>query len=601
MKTKPSKFLIRATIPLWIGGLVAGCAAPIAQRDTVARSIRNELEEAVARKPAAPVGERAEHAVNDALLPPLSPPIPKAKVRQLEPRFDLVVTRAPTDAVLMSIVSGTRFNMVVHPKLAETTVTANLRDVTVFEALDTLRDLYDLDWRLEGSRIFVSLQKMQTRVFRINYIAGRRSGSSDLRVTSSSITASGASSGAPGSAATPSTQGGPVPGQGGASASDSSKITTTTDTDFWKELHQTLGAIVGDKEGRSVTVSPQTGMVVIKAMPVELRTVEKYLKEMQLAVSRQVILEAKIIEVQLNEGYQSGINWGGLGQLSATNPQNYVGIGAAPAIGNNAYSGGYNYNANGLLGSLVGANGTGIASSLTSAIPTLTNLGSGGFGFAVGRTNFSALIQLLESQGKVNVLSSPRIATLNNQMAVLKVGTDDFYVTNISVTQTTGTVTTNTPSVSLRPFFSGIALDVTPQIDDLDNVILHVHPSVSVVSEKVKTINAGIGSPLLLPLASSNISETDSIIRASNGQVVVIGGLMSQSYNDQNNRLPGADGLAGQTLFGSVNRSSSKRELVILMKATIINSDSDWSRDITEARDRAEQLSAPASTGPAAR
>jgi len=189
------------------------------------------------------------------------------------------------------------------------------------------------------------------------------------------------------------------------------------------------------------------------------------------------------------------------------------------------------------------------------------------------------------------VLSSPRIATLNNQKAVLKVGNDDFYVTNISVTQTTGTTTTNTPSVTLQPFFSGIALDVTPQIDEDDNVMLHVHPSVSTVTEKNKTINAGLGSPLQLPLASSTISETDSVIRARDGQIVVIGGLMSYASNNERNSIPGAGDIpVVGSLFGNTRQSLSKRELVILLKPTVISSDSDWARDISASSERTRRL-----------
>lgn len=582
-----------------MGVLLTACTAPVQQRDRVASAIRAELEPTLAPKPRsdAPTAvyqQRQDQAVKDALLPPLTPVLPRAQVRQLEPRFDLVVTRAPADTVLMSIVSGTRYNMVVHPRLAELAVTLALRDVTVTEALDVLRDQYDLDWRQEASRIFVEPQRLQTRVFRVNYIAGRRTGSSDLRVTSGSISGSGAGA-SPASPSAPAAS----PASGGstvATSADSSTVSTRTENDFWPELGNMLTAIVGKKDGRSVTVSAQTGMIVVQAMPSEMRVIERYLREMQLAVNRQVILEAKIIEVSLSETYQTGINWGGVKQLTGGEGRNVLGFGAAPATGANTYSGGYSYNpegVGGVLGSLVGAGGAGTTSSTTSPLPAFTNLGNGGFAFALARTNFSALIQMLEGQGKVNVLSSPRIATLNNQKAVLKVGTDDFYVTNISVTQTTGTTTTSTPSVTLRPFFSGIALDVTPQIDDLDNVILHVHPSVSQVTEKIKSINAGIGTPLLLPLASSNVSETDSIIRVADGQVVVIGGLMSQAYNDVNNRLPGSDGVAGQTLFGSLNRTSSKRELVILMKATIVTSEGDWARDIAASRDRSDRMLQP--------
>lgn len=583
---------------------LSACAPPLAQRAPVAASIRGELDAALAATPPKPPARAAEAVVGDGLLPPLMPTLPKAQLRQLEPRFDLAVTRAPLATVLMSIVSGTRYNMLVHPKLADQAVTLNLRDVTVFEALDTLRDQYDLDWRQEGNRLFVGPVQIQTKMFRVNYVVGRRTGSSDLRVTSSSITSTGGTNngsnvaGGSGTGAVSGSSGSSTPVGGGSqsgSSLDSSKVNMQSDADFWRELQTTLQALLGEKNGRSISMSPQTGLVVATALPSELRMIERYLREMQLSVNRQVVLEAKILEVQLNETYQSGINWGGIGQIGTSG--NYLGLGATPAVGSGTSSGGYSYTPAGtsstssVVGSLVGANGSAtITSTAGSSIPTLANLGNGGFALALARTNFSALIQMLEGQGKVNVLSSPRIATLNNQKAVLKVGTDDFYVTNISVTQTTGTTTTNTPSVTLRPFFSGIALDVTPQIDENDAVILHVHPSVSVVSEKVKTINAGLGSALVLPLASSNISETDSVIRAQDGQMVVIGGLMSQGYTDQNNKLPGADGALAQTLLGTVSRTSAKRELVILMKATVINSSEDWSRDILASRDRTDRL-----------
>jgi MSHA biogenesis protein MshL len=205
------------------------------------------------------------------------------------------------------------------------------------------------------------------------------------------------------------------------------------------------------------------------------------------------------------------------------------------------------------------------------------------FGLAFQTSNFAALLNFLESQGDVHVLSSPRIATLNNQKAVLKVGTDDFFVTNVSTTTTTGTATTSTPSVTLQPFFSGIALDVTPSIDENGEIILHVHPSVSQVSTVTKNIDlGGLNGAISLPLASSSISETDSIVRARDGQIVAIGGLMRQASSKDDSGLPGLP----KALFGQTNRSSEKRELVILLKPTVVDSDKDWSDDITHSRDR---------------
>jgi MSHA biogenesis protein MshL len=227
-----------------------------------------------------------------------------------------------------------------------------------------------------------------------------------------------------------------------------------------------------------------------------------------------------------------------------------------------------------------------------------TNLASGAtaagslIGLAFQTSNFAALISFLETQGNVQVLSSPRIATLNNQKAVLKVGTDEFFVTNVSTTTTTGTSTTSTPSVTLQPFFSGIALDVTPQIDESGHIILHIHPSVSKVTTVQKTIDLGSsGGTLNLPLASSAVNETDSIVRAQDGQIVAIGGLMKQTGADARSQVPGLGDIPGVgNLFRQTVQSSQKVELVILLKPTVVKSNADWSRDILDSSKRIQAM-----------
>jgi MSHA biogenesis protein MshL len=238
-----------------------------------------------------------------------------------------------------------------------------------------------------------------------------------------------------------------------------------------------------------------------------------------------------------------------------------------------------------------GVGGT-VANMLTGLIPGTTG---SLFGVGFNDGNFGAIINLLKSQGAVHVLSSPRIATINNQKAVLKVGTDDFYVTEV----TGGTVATTTtpatpPNVVVQPFFSGIALDVTPQIDDKDNITLHVRPSVSKVTEKSKTIDLGGLGTLILPLASSAISETDSVVRLKDGQIVAIGGLMSQTYDDSKNRIPllGEIPVLGQ-LFGNTSQTSQKRELVVLIKTTLIRNGKDWKPDMEATRHRFESYDFP--------
>ena len=196
----------------------------------------------------------------------------------------------------------------------------------------------------------------------------------------------------------------------------------------------------------------------------------------------------------------------------------------------------------------------------------------------------------------MQVLSSPRFSTLNNQQAVLKVGTDEFFVTGVSggtTTPSAGGAITTTPNVTLRPFFSGVVLDVLPQIDAEGNIMLHVRPSVSQVSTVNKNINLGVGGQLNLPLASSSASEADSVVRARNGQVVVIGGLMREGSSNDRSQVPGIGNAPGiGKLFGSTSRSSQKRELVILLKPTVIRSDAQWNDDLSRSKQRMQQISA---------
>jgi MSHA biogenesis protein MshL len=175
------------------------------------------------------------------------------------------------------------------------------------------------------------------------------------------------------------------------------------------------------------------------------------------------------------------------------------------------------------------------------------------------------------------------------------VGTDEFFVTNVSTTTTTGTTSTTTPSVTLQPFFSGISLDVTPQIDENNNIILHIHPSVSDVTTKTKTVKLGTSGELDLPLASSTISETDSIVRAQDGQIVAIGGLMKRSFTSDRNQVPGlGDVPVVGSLFSNSNRSAIKQELVILLKPTVVTGSDTWTKDIIESQRNFQSLEQPA-------
>jgi MSHA biogenesis protein MshL len=207
--------------------------------------------------------------------------------------------------------------------------------------------------------------------------------------------------------------------------------------------------------------------------------------------------------------------------------------------------------------------------------------------FNIGN-NFAGFIELLQTQGEVQVLSSPRVSAVNNQKAVIKVGQDEFFVTDFSTTTTTGTATTTTPSVTLTPFFSGIALDVTPQISGDGSVLLHIHPSVSRVEDQDKEITFGEES-LTLPLALSTVRESDTIIRAKSGQIVVIGGLMEDILTDEEAATPFLSDIpmVGE-LFKHKRQRKAKTELVILLKPLVVSHDGIWDGVVRSEADRVQ-------------
>ena len=482
-------------------------------------------------------------------------------------RFDLSVNNAPASQVFMQIGTGTPYNMLVTPEVSGN-VSITLKNVTVLEALESLRDLYGYDFKVTGNRVLVMPNTVQSRLFKVNYLPGRRQGASDLRVntgsaamqttgTTGQTSANGASPASPNG-----NNGNNNNGQANNRGDDSAHVRTTSDADFWVEVQASLNALVGSNGGRGVVLNPAAGVIVVKATPNELIQVERYLKAIQLSVERQVMLEAKIVEVSLSKDAQAGINWGGFGRVLGDKLAGSFGVvGAGVTLGT------------------TGNLSSGDVSSTPAGNLVTSGTGRGFYGLALQSPNFAALINFLQTQGDVSVLSSPRVATLNNQKAVLKVGSDEMFVTGVQTnTTTSGTNIVSTPTLTLTPFFSGIVLDVTPQIDDEGVVILHVHPAISNVAEKTKAINLGSLGNFTLPLAASTVNETDSIVRIGDGQIVAIGGLMIHTSANSKSGVPGlSEAPVVGGLFRQTSDVSSKRELVILIKPTVIQGDgANW-------------------------
>ena len=541
--------------------LVAGCATTTPHVDATGDEINAALSEAVT-PPAAPADVAA------ALLPDIGVELPAPAAT--EDRFDVNTDATPAKAFFMALVEGTPYNMVVHPDVSGN-ISLALKSVTVADVLDIVSEVYGYAYRETSSGYIVMPATLQSRIFQVDYLNLQRSGVSRTRVSSGQVSESGSGSRGGGSTmagidAFPSSL-------DGSNNPDSrqlsgSRIETNYQADFWTELQSTLEAIVGDHEGHSVVVNAQSGVIVVRALPAQLRNVEEYLETVQSIAQRQVIIEAKIVEVQLSDSYQAGINWVAVAQNS--NGHTYT-------FGHLAPPGDFSGDLNTLGGAPIPVGPGNVTSGFES-----TTLG-GALTMAFDISDFNAFIELLDSQGETRVLSSPRVSTLNNQKAVIKAGTDEFFVTDIASNVVTGTSSATSRNVQLTPFFSGIALDVTPQISADGEIILHIHPTVSEVTDQEKVVTVS-GESDTLPLAFSEIRESDSIVRARSGQIIVIGGLMRSSSRKNSFGTPGLRRVPGLgKLFQTERDVEVKTELVILLKPVVADSDGVWAAMANES------------------
>lgn len=467
-------------------------------------------------------------------------------------RFSIAANEVPAVEFFSQVVEQTGNSIVVHPEVAGL-ISLTVDNVTLDEVFDSLYSVYGYKIERKGDVFYVYPSGVHTEIIPINYLAIIRSSETTLNITSSTIS---------------SEEGEDSDSSSSSSSSDSnssdsededsgSKVKSTSESDFWKELEGTLSGIVGDKDGRFVRVSPQTSSVSIRAMPDEIKAVKDYLQLAENSLKRQVIIEAKLLEVTLDEGYEQGINWGMVlnGSKSSLKINENV---AVKGFTNSVFS---------LLGG-----GLSMSGSYTHNDDT-----------------YNAFISLLKVQGDVATLSSPRITTVNNQRAIMKIGTDEYYVTGVetlvSSNSSSGSSDVVSNSATIKPFFSGVSLDVLPQISDDGTVIMHIHPAVVDVEESVKDIQFSDKQTMKLPTARSSVRETDTIVEAKSGDIIVIGGLMTRVKVDKQSKVPviGDIPLLGE-LFTNKVVEDRKAELVILLRPVVVGGET-WKDEMQKAAD----------------
>lgn len=474
----------------------------------------------------------------------------------IEPRFNVNAQSVPLADFLRSLVADTPYSLVVHPAI-EGSVSLQLKQVTLPETLALVQQMFAVDIRRSGTIYQVLPPALRTETIAVNYLMLQRHGLSSITVNSGGVSQNSntqnnlSNRGGLNSNNLQNNNIGNTGQFGQQQQFSGSSIQTENRTDFWKDLEQTLKAFLADEPERMVVVSPQAGLVTVRGMPNELSAIRTFLGQTEAHLQRQVVLEARIIEVTLSDDYQQGINWqNALASLRSTE----FNVSTSAGLASN------------------------VISSQLGGVTSVT----------FSNADFNGVITLLQTQGNAQVLSSPRVTAMNNQKAVIKVGQDEYFVTdvtnNIAVPSTGNPI--SSPNISLQPFFSGIALDVTPQIDENGTVILHINPSVTETSEQNKTIRFS-DEVIVLPLAQSNIRQSDTLIRARSGEIVVIGGLMQTVKSDAISRTPllGAIPGLGQ-LFTSKKQIEQKKELVILLRPTVV-SPGVWQQQIGQS---AEQI-----------
>jgi MSHA biogenesis protein MshL len=501
MKLINIKLLVLLASLLFVGS----CNSPLknSYSDTN-KEIKTTLQKAIKNNPGT-MAKKVE--VPGTIFSALAPQLNLTE-KEEEAKFDIAAQNQNAVQFFTGLAKGAGISMMISPDI-DGDVTLDMHNVTLAEILGSVRSVYGYEFIKTSYGYDVLPATLETRIFTIDRVNVSRAGTSSLNVEIEGIGESGGDS--------------------------STELTTTSEDSFWDKLESTITLIIAgtDIGSTAVVINPDSGIVVVRAYPQELRKVAAYLDATQGITKRQVIIEAKILEVTLNDKFASGINW------------HIDGLDIVQTAGSSA---------------------GGLPAKITSSF--FADQITGTF---TRHNSFQAIISMLASQGKISVISSPRIATLNNQKAVIKVGSDEYYATNLSSNTTTATATTTSNSVNMESFFSGVALDVTPQIDSSGSIMLHIHPMISIVEQDEKSITVPDGL-VSMPMAKSTIRESDSVVTARSGQVVVIGGLMQRSAATSRSELPVSDSIGAYTdALGAKSDVLTRTEVVILLRPVIVN------------------------------
>lgn len=541
----------KSLLVITVAAVVSGCV-----QHRYPTEVKNELDDAIASNPdKLPADVAAEMSVGQSVGT-------NSGIYAPTRRFRVQAENVDAKEFFASLLNETSYGIVVHPDVAGT-ISLDLQNVTIGEVLNAISSIYGYDIQQKGKIFYVYPAGVRTETFSVDYLLVKRSGLASLNITTGGVSSkdsssdSNSDSNSNSSSSSDSASDSSDSGSGDSFDGDSgTTVKTQTANDFWTSLEKAITNFIGKGNGKSVIVSPEAGLVVVSANPSELKAVKTFLDSAQQRLTKQILLEAKVLEVRLADEFQAGIDWSILGSSKHWRSDKEH---------------------NGDWSSYVGR--TGVVDGITHIVFKDSN-----------HFNLGVAVELLQTQGDVSILSSPRITASNNQKAVIKVGSDEYYVTSFEANSVTSSGTTSvTPSIEYTPFFSGVSLDVTPQIKDDGSVLMHIHPAVIKVEEQIKKVVYGDDQNVVLPMAKSTIRETDTVVQANSGDVIVIGGLIEERKVDETSKVP----LLGDipyigNLFKSTDKVTEKVELVILIRPIVAGGET-WKNELRRSNELLEK------------
>lgn len=516
------------------------------------------------------------------------PPLPAPKAAAKTPTYSVVVNEVPVKELLFALARDTKMNIDIHPGI-QGIVTINAINETLPAILDRVSRQVNLRYTVDGNTISVVPDSPYLVTYKVNYVNVSRNTTSTIGVASQ-IATTGSSGGTPGGAA------GGGSSTGAAGNSSNTTVSSSSVNNFWDVLAENVRAIlrstravsqnIEDRAARAeavkaarderlqqaeavsragaaapnlfstvfgntpapaaidkdeVIVNPVAGTVGVVGTQQQQRLVEQFLNRVSQSAQRQVLIEATIVEVALNKGFQAGIDWSRI-----------------------AEGAGFSFTQ-----SLLGSN---LSSPPNFSIQYVNSKSS---------PTVTALLRALESFGTTRVLSSPKLMAINNQTALLKVVENRVY---FSVESERATITSN--GLLIQPTYTttahtlpvGVVMHVTPQINDNGSVSMTVRPTVSRILDFVDDPNPGLGSGanrIKNAVPEIQVSEMESVLQVTSGQTVILGGLMQDSARRTRDGLPLVSDIPGVgDAFAYRDESGKTTELVIFLRPTVITNPS---------------------------